>query len=354
MSGQAVKHAIEWRSDALFLLDQRALPHELLALRCETYHEVALAITNMVVRGAPAIGITAAFGLVLAARQARHARNPAALLAAARDELANSRPTAVNLHWALQRLAPTIEHALQHDGVDQLESQLLALARGMHEEDLAANQRMGAAGAEVLATAGCQRVMTHCNTGMLATGGHGTALGVIREAWSRGLIEHVHVDETRPWLQGTRLTAWELQRDGIPFSVNADGAAAHIMRSFKPTWVIVGADRITANGDTANKIGTYGLAVLARHHGLGFMVVAPTSTIDPSLPDGAAVEIEERSADELFALAGQRLAPTGSVACNPVFDVTPAELIDCLVTERGVIHQPDSRQLAELLQQDPA
>jgi methylthioribose-1-phosphate isomerase len=224
---------------------------------------------------------------------------------------------------------------------------LLAEARAIHAEDVAANRRMGELGAELLG-ARCG-VLTHCNTGSLATGGYGTALGVVRSAFARGQLAEVYADETRPWLQGARLTAWELVRDGIPVTLLADSAAAQLMRAGRVQWVIVGSDRIAANGDVANKIGTYGLAVAARHHGVRFMVVAPTSTVDMSIVDGGAIPIETRPEEEVLNVGGQRVAAPGARAWNPVFDVTPATLVDAIVTERGVVLRPDRRQMAAMM-----
>lgn len=336
--------AVVWRDGALELLDQRLLPGAIHYRRLSESAEVARAIREMVVRGAPAIGIAAAYGVVLAARAA-YARDPGrwrALIAEDLALLAASRPTAVNLFWALRRM----ERAIAEPSTDPV-ARLLAEARAIHREDVAANRRMGQLGAALLGERGA--VITHCNAGSLATGGYGTALGVIREAHAAGLIERVYADETRPWLQGARLTAWELVQDGIPVTLLADGAAAALMRRGGIRWAIVGADRIAANGDVANKIGTYHLAVAARHHGVRFMVVAPTSTLDLSLSDGSAIPIEQRAAEELLELAGQPVAAVGAEVWNPSFDVTPAELIDALVTERGVVLAPDSVKLARLM-----
>jgi methylthioribose-1-phosphate isomerase len=311
-------------------------------IECPDVQTTAQAIHAMVVRGAPAIGIAAAYGVVLAARD-RHAQDPARwreLLQADLQTLAASRPTAVNLFWAIARLRELIDGQGQGDPVPAL----LAEARAIHEQDRADNRRMGEFGASLIA--GPTSVITHCNTGGLATGGWGTALGVIRSAHAAGKITTVYADETRPWLQGARLTAWELARDRIPVRLMADSAAAARMAAGGISWVIVGSDRIAANGDVANKIGTYGLAVAARHHGVGFMVAAPTSTIDMSTTDGAAIPIEERPADEILQCAGQRTTAAGVGAWNPVFDVTPAELVDAIVTERGIIEQPNRAGLA--------
>ena len=325
--------AVLWQGSHLRLLDQRLLPGEEAYVDCRSAQEVAEAIRELVVRGAPAIGIAAAWGVVLAAQ------HDPARLDAALATLRAARPTAVNLMWALDRMQRAIAR-----GAD-----LAALAReaqAIQDEDLAANRRMGAAGAALLGDG--VGVLTHCNTGSLATAGFGTALGVIRAGVEAGRIARVFAGETRPWLQGARLTIWELLRDGIPATLVADSAAAHLMKSGAVQWVIVGADRIAANGDTANKIGTYQLAIAARHHGVKVMVVAPSSTVDMATASGADIEIELRSPDELFAYGGQRTVVEGAQAWNPVFDVTPAELIDAIVTERGVVERPDAARMAAL------
>ncbi|TAN03914.1 MAG: S-methyl-5-thioribose-1-phosphate isomerase [Rhodanobacteraceae bacterium] len=321
--------AVQWLGDRLHLLDQRKLPFEELWVDCRSASEVALAIRDLVVRGAPAIGIAAAWGVVLAAQRGDDLQKTMATLRAAR-------PTAVNLMAALDRM-----HASVESDVDA--AALASVARSIQDEDLAANLAMGAMGAALIQSD--SGVLTHCNTGSLATSGFGTALGVIRAGYASGNIVRVYADETRPWLQGARLTMWELQRDGIPATLIADSAASHLMKSGKVQWVIVGADRIAANGDTANKIGTYQLAIAAKHHGVKFMVVAPSTTVDLATPTGDAIEIELRNPDELLGYAGQRTVAEGAQAWNPVFDVTPHELIDVLVTERGVITQPDAAAL---------
>lgn len=322
---------IVWNVDSLRLLDQRLLPQQVQYLDCRTAGDVAAGIHGMAVRGAPAIGIAAAYGLVLDAQRDRSYE-------AAEKVLAESRPTAVNLRWALERMRKVTPRNTRN---------LLREAQAIHEEDLAQNLKMGALGAALLPQGA--KVLTHCNTGALATAGHGTALGVIRSARDAGKLAHVYNTETRPWLQGARLTAWELQQEKIPASLIADGAAAHLMTREKIDWVIVGADRIAANGDTANKIGTYALAIAARHHGTKFMVVAPSGTFDLSCPNGAAIPIEERTARELTEFKTQKVAPEGYAAFNPVFDVTPASLIDAIVCERGVIEQPDAVKIRALL-----
>ena len=338
--------AIAWRDGALELLDQRELPHTTVRRRYTDCAEVTEAIREMVVRGAPAIGVTAAYGVVLAARQ-RFAESPATWrerIDADLVHLAASRPTAVNLRWALDRMRGAMD-AVEADA--DPEPALLGTAHAMHAEDIAANRRMGELGAALI-EARCE-VITHCNAGALATAGYGTALGVVRAAHAAGRIAHVYAGETRPWLQGARLTAWELVEAGIPVSLMADSAATWAMRQGRVHWVIVGADRIAANGDVANKIGTYSLAVSARHHKVRFMVVAPVSTIDPHCASGADIPIESRRSEELLSHAGHRVAPDGAGAWNPVFDVTPAALVDALVTERGVVEAPDRHRIAGLL-----
>ncbi len=335
--------AMRWRDGVLSLIDQRQLPGREVWLPLHTVADVAGAIRDMVVRGAPAIGVTAAYGCVIAARDryAADADNWRQDIEADLALLTGARPTAVNLHWAVQRMRAALDHC-DGDPVPVLQTE----AEAIHREDIEANHRMGELGAAWLE--GTEAVLTHCNTGALATGGFGTALGVIRTAWSRGYIRHVYAAETRPWLQGSRLTAWELQQEGIPATVIADAAAAHLMAGGRVGWVVVGADRITAGGDVANKIGTYSHAVAARHHGLGFMVVAPTSTIDRSIVDAAAIPIEERTAAELLSLQGRVIAPEGTGAYNPVFDITPADLVDVLVTEKGVVERPHEAAIAAL------
>jgi methylthioribose-1-phosphate isomerase len=332
--------AVRWTGDALDLLDQRLLPQVQQRVICRSSAEVTDAIHALVVRGAPAIGIAAAWGLVLAARglTASSGAEAAAQLAPAIAQLNAARPTAVNLAWALRRMRASLGGA-QADWLQRLESEAAAI----ESEDLAANRSMGQLGASLIAPG--SGVMTHCNTGSLATSGFGTALGVIRAGVAEGRINAVFAGETRPWLQGARLTVWELLEDGIDATLIADAAASHLMASGQVQWVIVGADRITANGDVANKIGTYQLAIAARHHGLKFMVVAPSSTVDMATARGVDIEIEERSGDELLGYAGVRTVALGVKAWNPVFDVTPAALIDAIVTERGIIATPNAERM---------
>ncbi len=336
--------AIQWQDDKLLLLDQRKLPQDETYLKYRSAGQVADAIRHMVVRGAPAIGITAAYGVVLAAQQhvSYSPNNWRQALDADLEVLAKSRPTAVNLFWALAQM----RQVLAANPADPVNA-LLSAAKAIHEEDIAANRAMGKLGSGLIkATSG---VLTHCNTGSLATGGFGTALGVIRQAWSEQRLNAVYADETRPWLQGARLTAWELMQDKIPVDLIVEGAAAALMHSGKVQWVIVGSDRIAANGDVANKIGTYSLAVNARHHGVKFMVVAPSTTVDMDTAEGAAIPIETRDAAEVLSLAGQSVAAEGAGAWNPVFDVTPAELIDAIVTERGVVLQPTHDKMQAMM-----
>ncbi|HGX94061.1 MAG TPA: S-methyl-5-thioribose-1-phosphate isomerase [Candidatus Tenderia sp.] len=337
--------AVAWGDEGLRLLDQRLLPKLEQWLVFNDAEGVAQAIRDMVVRGAPAIGISAAFGVVLAARDA-FARSGARWkedIAADLDLLRQSRPTAVNLFWALDYMGARIAEL---DGSDPFNA-LVAEAQAIHDEDIEANYRMGELGAALIEEK-CA-VLTHCNAGALATGGYGTALGVIRAAYGCGKVERVFADETRPWLQGARLTAWEMVQEGIPVTLIGEGAAATVMQQGKVKWVIVGSDRIAANGDVANKIGTYSLAVLARYHGVKFMVVAPTSTVDMEIQSGVDIPIEERAQEEVLTMAGTRIAPQGALAWNPSFDVTPAGLVDAIVTEKGVVLEPTAEKMAEMM-----
>jgi methylthioribose-1-phosphate isomerase len=311
---------IRWLGDRLDLLDQRLLPEQTVYVTCRSADEVAAAIRDMVVRGAPAIGCAAAFGVVLSKGSKQ-----------AFDVLAGSRPTAVNLFWALERMKKAKD--------------LKAEAEAIFTEDLAANHAMGKLGAELIPDKA--RVMTHCNAGALATAGYGTALGVIRSAKNKSIS--VIACETRPYLQGARLTAYEMVQEGIPVTLVTDSMAGHLMSRGEVDVIVVGADRIAANGDTANKIGTYALAVLAKRHGIPFYVAAPISTFDPKIPDGSHIPIEERPADEVTGYRGARWAPEGVSVRNPAFDVTPAALISGIITERGVVRSPNRARLASLL-----
>lgn len=330
--------ALEWRGDHLALIDQRLLPQRIEWVTCRDAAAVAAAIRDLAVRGAPAIGIAAAYGVVLAARahSAPGCSVDPAALAAEVARLRRARPTAVNLFWALDRMQRVLDA-----GADA--ARLEAEARAIEAEDLAANRAMGALGAALLPE-DCG-VLTHCNTGSLATAGFGTALGVVRAGVALGRITRVYNTETRPWLQGARLTSWELARDGIASRLIADGAGAHLYASGLVQWLVVGADRICANGDTANKVGTATLALAARWYGVRVMVVAPSSTIDMATAGGGDIHIELRDPEELTGCGGARIAPEGVVAWNPVFDVTPAAAIDAIVTERGVIERPDAERM---------
>lgn len=331
---------LRWEHGALALLDQRLLPGRVEYQRCHSADEVAQAIQTMVVRGAPAIGCAAAFGVALQAQRAQHQSQDAffAELDAAMHVLALSRPTAVNLAWALQRMRVELE-ARRGAPTRDIARHLLDVAQAISAEDVRINRAIGEHGAALLADHA--RVLTHCNAGALATAGHGTALGIIRSAVESGKRIQVYADETRPFLQGARLTAWELQRDGIPVTLIADNAAGLLMRRGAINAVIVGADRIAANGDVANKIGTYQVAVLARRHNIPFYVAAPLSTLDVNTLSGDDIPIEERAAAEVTGFGDAQWAPAGIAVENPVFDITPAELVTALICERGVIHAPD-------------
>jgi len=315
---------IRWQDNKLQLLDQRKLPRQVVWMTCSDAAEVARAIRDMVVRGAPAIGVAAAFGVALAALRGDDVRAAAA-------ELRDARPTAVNLAWAVDRMLQKWSGGLQPAG-------LVAEAQMMFAEDVEANRRIGRFGAELLGSSAT--ILTHCNAGALATAGYGTALGVVRAAAEEGKRIAVFADETRPYLQGARLTAWELQQDGIDVTLITDNMSGHFFQHGQFDAVIVGADRIAANGDAANKIGTYTLAVLAKAHGVPFYIAAPMSTIDIATPNGAAIKIEERSPDEVTSIGGVKIAPEGVAARHPAFDVTPAALITAIITDRGVLFAP--------------
>lgn len=335
---------VKWEGNILKLLDQRILPQEFTYIEYRDCAAVADAITDMVVRGAPAIGVTAAYAVVLAAEN-QYANNPTNWklnILSDLDYLAASRPTAVNLFWAIDRMKRVIETI-----VDNPEKRLLLEANNILSEDIAANKTMGAHGADLISANA--RILTHCNAGALATGGYGTALGVIRSAFQQGKVSLVYADETRPWMQGARLTAWELMHDNIPVILQSDSVAAQLMQQGKIDWVVVGSDRIAANGDVANKIGTYGLAVLAKYHNVKFMVAAPTSTIDMNIDHGGDIPIEQRAAVEVTSIAGNAIAVEGVNAINPAFDVTPAKLVDAIVTEKGVVLNPDHKKILKLM-----
>ena len=343
-TGADAVHTLRWRGDALELIDQRVLPGRVEYVRCRDAAQVAQAIRDMVVRGAPAIGCAAAYGIALEGLRAATspAEEFARRLERAFDALATSRPTAVNLFWALQRMRRTLEAAPR----EARAAALVAEAERICAEDLQTNLAIGRAGASLVAEGA--RIMTHCNAGALATSGHGTALGVVRSARDQGKRISVIANETRPFLQGARLTAWELVQERIPVTLITDNMAGHMMQRGKVDLVIVGADRIAANGDVANKIGTYTLAVLAARHGIPFYVAAPLSTIDLGVADGAAIPIEERAAAEVTGYGGVRWAPEDVGVANPAFDVTPASLVTGIVTERGVVLAPDSAKILAL------
>ena len=332
--------AVQWNAGMLTLLDQRKLPNEIIYLDFDSAREVADAITDMVVRGAPAIGITAAYAIVLAARTCfqESADKWREAIEVEIDYLSETRPTAVNLHWAISEMRKSFD-SIEGDP----ESALLEIATRLHNEDIAANHEMGRLGASLITPN--SQVITHCNAGVLATGGYGTALGVIRTAYKNGLIKHVFASETRPWLQGARLTSWELQQDHIPVSLIIDSAVASLMGSDDIGWLIVGSDRIAANGDVANKIGTYSHAVSAKHHGVKVMVVAPSSTVDMQVESGKMIPIEQRDPHEVTDIQKARIAPADINAVNPAFDITPANLIDVIVTEKGIVHEPDTEKM---------
>jgi methylthioribose-1-phosphate isomerase len=338
---------LRWRDGRLELIDQRRLPLEFDYVACTDAVQTAAAIRDMVVRGAPAIGCTAAYGVALEAH--KHAASPRAqydaALARAFEVLAASRPTAVNLFWAIERMRQC--HAQLRSGSPQAEAQaLLALAKQMHAEDVEINRAMGRHGARLIPEGA--RIMTHCNAGALATAGHGTALGVVRSARDAGKRISVIANETRPYLQGARLTAWEMVQENIPVTLVTDNMAGHLMQRGRIDVIVVGADRIAANGDTANKIGTYTVAVLAARHAIPFYVAAPLSTIDLAIAEGSGIPIEERDAAEVTGFRGVRCAAEGVAVANPAFDVTPAALITGLITEKGVIAHPDAAKIRAL------
>ena len=339
---------LEWTDAGVLFIDQTKLPTEEVYVTCKTYDEVADAIRTMIVRGAPAIGVAAAMGVALGAQQSQATALPEfeREFDAICNVLAGTRPTAVNLFWAIRRMRDKFEQ-LRALPVGDIKAGLVAEAQRMHVEDIAANEAMGKHGAVLLPASG--GVLTHCNAGALATAGYGTALGVIRSAVASGKQIHVFADETRPFLQGSRLTAWELMKDGIPTTLIADNMAGAMMRLGKIDAVIVGADRIAANGDVANKIGTYSVAVLAKEHGIPFYVAAPISTVDLNTPDGSKIPIEQRASTEVTHLAGKQIAPDDVQVENPAFDVTPSKYVTAIITERGVARAPFQDSLAELV-----
>ena len=336
--------------DVVVMIDQRKLPAEEVYVRCATAAEVARAIKTMVIRGAPAIGVAAAMGLALGMRKstATGTQKFAAEFYKMCELMAATRPTAVNLFWAIERMKRVFAAAANAgESVDEIKDRLDREAAAIHDEDVASCRAMGAFGAEVVPDQA--RILTHCNAGALATAGYGTALGVVRGAVEAGKHVAVFADETRPFLQGARLTAWELVRDGIETTVITDNMAGSLMRHGRVDLVVVGADRIAANGDTANKIGTYSVAVLAREHQIPFYVAAPLSTVDLTIPDGSHIPIEERAAKEVSHLRGSQLTPDGALIWNPAFDVTPHRLIAGIITERGICRPPYTESLRRAL-----
>jgi len=338
---------VHWEDGAVVMIDQRLLPDQEVYLRCADHHEVARAIREMAIRGAPAIGVAAALGVALSASRApADAAGLRSGVEAACQELAATRPTAVNLFWAIERMRRRFAE-LESAGPSAVREGLLEEALRIHAEDVAACRRMGELGAALLPERA--RVLTHCNAGALATAGYGTALGVIRSAARSGRIEAVFADETRPYLQGARLTAWELMKEGIPTTLITDNMAGHLMASGQVNAVVVGADRIARNGDVANKIGTYSVAVLARENDIPFYVAAPVSTIDLATASGEQIPIEERAPEEVTHHGGRRLAPLGVGVRNPAFDVTPSRYVTAIVCERGVARPPYEESLAALV-----
>jgi methylthioribose-1-phosphate isomerase len=340
---------LTWTPEGVKFIDQTKLPLEESYVLATDYEQVADVIVTMVVRGAPAIGVSAAYGVALGALRSNvgTAREFAPQFEKACERLAGTRPTAVNLFWAIDRMKRLFEDLLAANAtMSQVQEKILAEAHRMHDEDIAACKAMGAFGGALLPREG--GVLTHCNAGALATCGYGTALGVIRSAVEQGKNIHVFADETRPFLQGARLTAWELMADNIPTTVICDNMAASLMRAGRIQAVVVGADRIAANGDFANKIGTYNVAILAKEHGIPFYVAAPWSTIDTATLNGDAIPIEERSATEVTHHGGKQLTPHGVGICNPAFDVTPAKYVTAIITERGVLRAPYTESLKEM------
>ncbi|MFZ0707016.1 MAG: S-methyl-5-thioribose-1-phosphate isomerase [Candidatus Korobacteraceae bacterium] len=341
---------LEWTDAGVRFIDQTKLPTEEVYITSRSYEEVADAIKTMIVRGAPAIGVSAGMGIALGVRDSK---------AQTADELAPefeqickvlgaTRPTAVNLFWAIRRMQDKFAQ-LRDKPVAEIKREIVAEAQRMHVEDIAANEAMGRHGAVLLPSRG--GVLTHCNAGALATAGYGTALGVIRAAVESGKELHVFADETRPFLQGARLTAWELMKDNIPTTLISDNMAGAIMRQGKINAVVVGADRIAANGDVANKIGTYTVAILAKEHGIPFYVAAPLSTVDLKTPDGSKIPIEQRASTEVTHMAGKQIAPDGVSVENPAFDVTPHEYVSAIITERGVARAPYTESLSSLFRE---
>jgi methylthioribose-1-phosphate isomerase len=339
---------LEWTDHGVRFLDQTKLPTEEIYVTCKTHEQVADVIRNMVVRGAPAIGVAAAMGIALGVNNSKveSVGDLKRDFDQICDVIGKTRPTAVNLFWAIRRMQEKFER-VRIRPIAHIKQALVEEAQRMHAEDIAANQAMGRHGATLMPAEG--GVLTHCNAGALATAGYGTALGVIRAAVEQGKKIHVYADETRPFLQGSRLTAWELMKDGIPTTVISDNMAGALMRQGKIGAIVVGADRIAANGDVANKIGTYTLAVLAKEHNIPFYVAAPISTVDLACPDGSQIPIEQRNAREVTHIAGKQMVPEGVAVENPAFDVTPARYVAAVITEKGIARAPYQESLRALV-----
>jgi len=338
---------LEWTEQGVRFIDQTKLPTEETYVTCKSYEQVADAIRTMVVRGAPAIGVAAAMGIALGGQNSK-AETVADLkrdLDQICEVMGKTRPTAVNLFWAIRRMQEKFER-IRIRPIAQIKRELVEESKRMHAEDISANQAMGRYGAALMPSEG--GVLTHCNAGALATAGYGTALGVIRAAVEQGKKIHVYADETRPFLQGSRLTAWELMKDGIPTTVISDNMAGAIMKQGKIGAIVVGADRIAANGDVANKIGTYTVAVVAKENGIPFYVAAPISTVDMACPDGSKIPIEQRNPKEVTHIAGKQMTPDGVSIENPAFDVTPAKYVAAIITERGIAREPYRESLEKL------
>jgi methylthioribose-1-phosphate isomerase len=340
-------HTLEWTQSGVVFIDQTKLPTEEVYVTCSTDEQVADAIRNMIVRGAPAIGVAAAMGIALGIKNSQ-AKNVADLkkeLVRICENMGQTRPTAVNLFWAIRRMTEKFE-SLSARTIPQIQQTLIEEAQRMHAEDIAANQAMGRHGATLMPATG--GVLTHCNAGALATAGYGTALGVIRAAVEAGKKIHVYADETRPFLQGSRLTAWELMKDGIPTTVISDNMAGVMMQQGRIGAIVVGADRIAANGDVANKVGTYTVAVLAKENSIPFYVAAPLSTVDLQASDGSKIPIEQRNKREVSHIAGKQMVPDGVQIENPAFDVTPSKYVTAIITERGIARAPYQQSLKKL------
>jgi len=341
---------LEWTPRGVVFIDQTKLPTEEVYVTCTSHQQVADVIRNMVVRGAPAIGVAAAMGIALGVKNSK-AENAADLqqdFDQICETIRQTRPTAVNLFWAIRRMTEKFE-SLRSRSISEIQQALIEESQRIHAEDIAANQAMGRHGATLMPSSG--GVLTHCNAGALATAGYGTALGVIRAAVEQGKKIHVYADETRPFLQGSRLTAWELMKDGIPTTVISDNMAGVMMQQGKIGAIVVGADRIAANGDVANKVGTYTVAILAKEHGIPFYVAAPISTVDLATPDGSKIPIEQRNPREVTHIAGKQMVPDGVEIENPAFDVTPAKYVAAIITERGIARAPYGKSLSQLAHQ---